>query len=178
MQQSQFENVSSSPLDMNSSSSTSMPMNTLNGIFSIHRLSQTSVNVSSLVSNNIVNQSRVLSNDNNQFNRLKQIKHILLNIILTVTFSFLLMTTIELAGSLVKNYEEKTELLRINVVSNLTQINNNQTRFNVENNYSIYSLFACIWLFNLFLFLICLIVHLYVYQRDSQHSRARAAFLR
>ncbi|CAF4804665.1 unnamed protein product [Rotaria socialis] len=95
--------------------------------------------------------------------------------ILTFTYAFLLTITIELATTLVKYKKESDLLLSMNKISNLTQINN-EIRLEGKK-FPIRSFFACIWLFHVFLFFICLLIHLFVYQQYPRRDRARAAFL-
>ncbi|CAF0810909.1 unnamed protein product [Rotaria sordida] len=177
MQQIQSQYVHSTPLSTNSPSSRSVATNTLNGLLPLHRLSQTSANALSLPPNQSQNQSRLLLNFNNQLKRSKKIKYMLLIIILTVTFAFLLITTIELSTTLVKDRREKDLSLSVDKISNLTRITN-ETKSEEEKTSPIRSFFAFIWLFNVFLFLICLFTHLFLYRKHSQRGRAKAAFLR
>ncbi|CAF0871943.1 unnamed protein product [Rotaria sp. Silwood1] len=177
MQQFQSQYVHSTPLSTNSPSLKSAVTHTLNGLLPSHRLSQTSANALCLAPNHNPNQSRILLNFNNQLKRSERIKHVLVFIILTVTFAFLLITTIELSTILVKYKTEKNLSLSMNKISNLTRINN-ETKLEEEEIPPIRSFFACIWIFNLFLFLICLFTHLFLYRQRPQRGRARAAFLR
>ncbi len=120
--------------------------------------------IPSLTPNHSPNQKRVLNNCNNQLKRSEKLKYILLIVCLTIIFACLFILTIELATIFVKQKNE----------DNLTLINN-QTKFEEK---KINSFFACVWFFNLLLFIICLFVHGFIYKRRSQHNRARAAFLR
>ncbi|CAM2708603.1 unnamed protein product [Rotaria socialis] len=173
MQQFQSKYHYGTPLSINSSSSpTSVFPNKLNGIFPSHRLSQTSASIQSITPN----QSRLLTNCDNELKLSEKVKYILLIMILTFTYAFLLTITIELATTLVKYKKESDLLLSMNKISNLTQINN-EIRLEGKK-FPIRSFFACIWLFHVFLFFICLLIHLFVYQQYPRRDRARAAFLR
>ncbi|CAF4573883.1 unnamed protein product [Rotaria socialis] len=154
MQQFQSKYHYGTPLSINSSSSsTSVFPNKLNGIFPSHRLSQTSASIQSITPN----QSRLLTNCDNELKLSEKVKYILLIMILTFTYAFLLTITIELATTLVKYKKENDLLSSMNEISNLTQINN-EIRLEVKK-FPIRSFFACIWLFHV-------------------RGRARAAFLR
>ncbi|CAF3265672.1 unnamed protein product [Rotaria sp. Silwood2] len=177
MQQFQSQYVHGTPLGTNSPLSRSLAKNTSNGLVPSHRLSQVSANALCLASNHSSNQSRILLNLNTQLKLSERIKSILLIIILTVTFAFLLITTIELSTTLVKYKTEKNLSSSLNKILNLTRMNN-QSKSDEEKTSPIRSFFACIWLFNVFLFLICLFTHLFLYRQHPQHGRARAAFLR
>lgn len=151
MQPSQY--LGNTRLSTTSHSSPIVPQNSLlNGL------------IPSLTPNHSPNQKRILNNCNNQLKRPERIKYILLIGCLTIIFGFLFIVTIELATIFVKQKKD----------DNLTLINN-QT--NLEEK-EINSFFACVWFFNLLLFIICLFVHGFIYKRRSQHNRARAAFLR
>ncbi|CAF1349934.1 unnamed protein product [Rotaria magnacalcarata] len=173
MQQFQSKYHYGTPLSINSSSSlTSIFPNKLNGIFPSHCLSQTSASIQSITPN----QSRLVTNCDNELKLSEKVKYILLIIILTFTYAFLLTITIELATTLVKYKKENDLLSSMNEISNLTQINN---ELGLEDKkFPIRSFFACIWLFHVFLFFICLLIHLFLYQQYPRRGRARAAFLR
>jgi len=171
MQQSQY--LGSSGLSTNSHSPTKgNSPSLLNGSLPSHRLSQTSANVPSLTSNNSPNKLHVLTNCNNSLKRSEKMKDIILIICLTIILAFLFITTIELSTTLVK-YKNEEDILLFNLT-----IINNQTKLEKQINSPINSFFACVWIFNFLLFIICLFVHIFIYQRRSQSNRARAAFLR
>ncbi len=149
-------------METNSHLSTTKQKNSLlNGLISTHRLSETLTNVSSSP-----NEKRVSTNSKTQLKQSQKLKHIFILICLTIIFAFLFIITIQFSTKLVQN---KNELI------NLTQISN-QTK--LKKSCPINSFFACVWLFNLLLFLICLFIHILIYQKRSQHNRTRAAFLR
>ncbi|CAF3242829.1 unnamed protein product [Rotaria socialis] len=139
MQQFQSKYHYGTPLSINSSSSsTSVFPNKLNGIFPSHRLSQTSASIQSITPN----QSRLLTNCDNELKLSEKVKYILLIMILTFTYAFLLTITIELATTLVKYKKENDLLSSMNEISNLTQINN-EIRLEVKK-FPIRSFFACL----------------------------------
>jgi hypothetical protein len=160
------------------SSKTSNRNSLLNGLIPSHRSSQTLTNSSSLTPNYSPNQLRVLNNCNNQVKRSEQIKFILLIICLTIIFALLFITTIELSIILVKTKNEEDISLSIDIISNLTKIYNKTKLEKDEKISPIKSFFACVWFFNLLLFIICLFVHAFIYNRRSQNNRARAVFFR
>jgi hypothetical protein len=171
MQQSQY--LGSGGLNKNSYSPTkgNLP-SLLNGSLPSHRLSQTSANVPSLTSNNSPNKLHILTNCNNSLKQSEKMKDMILIICLTIILAFLFITTIELSTILVK-YKNEEDILLFNLT-----IINNQTKLEKQINSPINSFFACVWIFNLLLFIICLFVHIFIYQQRSQRNRARAAFLR
>ncbi|CAF4960823.1 unnamed protein product [Rotaria magnacalcarata] len=121
MQQFQSKYHYGTPLSINSSSSsTSVSPNKLNGIFPSHRLSQTSASIQSITPN----QSRLVTNCDNELKLSEKVKYILLIMILTFTYAFLPTITIELATTLAKYKKENDLLSSMNEISNLTQINN------------------------------------------------------
>ena len=148
-------------MDTNSHiSSTTQKNSLLNGLIPpTQRLSETLTNVSSSP-----NQKRLLTNCNHQLKHSQTIKHIILILCLTIILAFLFIITIQFSTKIVR----KEEL-------NLTN-NNNQTKF--EKPCTINSFFACVWLFNFLLFVICLSVHVLIYQRHSQRNRTKTVFLR
>ncbi|CAF4250036.1 unnamed protein product [Rotaria magnacalcarata] len=121
MQQFQSKYHYGTPLSINSSSSsTSVSPNKLNRIFPSHRLSQTSASIQSITPN----QSRLVTNCDNELKLSEKVKYILLIMILTFTYAFLPTITIELATTLAKYKKENDLLSSMNEISNLTQINN------------------------------------------------------
>jgi hypothetical protein len=146
-------------MDKTSYSSTTTQKNSLlNGLISTHRLSETLTNVSSSP-----NQKRLLTNLNHQLKYSQRIKHILLIICLTIIFAFLFIITIEFSIKLVRKEE-------ISSLFNLTNVTSKPCPIN--------SFFACVWLFNFLLFIICLLIHILIYQQRSQRNRTRTVFLR
>ena len=171
MQQTQSQYLGGARLSTSSHSSTTVTTNVLlNGLLPSPRSSQTLGSFSLVSANHNSNQSRALPTCNNQLKRSERLKHIMLIISLTIIFALLLITTIELATTLVRHKSEENLF-----ISNLS-LNTNETR--LEKDTSIHSFFACVWFFNILLFFICLFVHSLVYQRRSQGVRAKAAFLR
>jgi hypothetical protein len=168
-QQSQAQYLGGHRLSTSSQSSTTPSTNALlNGLLPSRRVSQTLPTLPSVGSN----QSRILPTTNNQLKRSERIKHFILIVSLTIIYAFLLIITIELAITLVK-YKKPV----ISLSSNLTIIIN-QTTIYEEKRSPIRSFFACVWLFNVLLFFICLFLHLILYQQRSQRDRTRAVFLR
>ncbi len=110
----------------------------------------------------------------NEFSSSSKMKDILLIICLTFLFGFLLTITIEFSRLTV--LDDKEDLFSsVSIKLNLTIIKN-ETKFMRSS--SLNSFVACVWFFNLLLFLICLFVHIFIYEKHLQHNRTRSAFLR
>jgi hypothetical protein len=172
MQQAQAQNVHGPRLSTCSHSSISAATNALlNGLLPSHRFSQTSNNAPTLASNLTPNQLRALQKGSNQLKRSEKIKHVILILSLTIIFALLLIITIQLATKLVQKEEHLLSS------SNLTIINN-RTNLQDENIHPIRAFFACVWIFNGLLFVICLIIHSIAIQRRSRRGRTTAVFLR
>lgn len=172
MQTSQY--LRSTRLSTTSSSSpitATTPNSLLNGLIPTHRLSQAS---STLTPNHSPNQNqiRILNNSNNQLKRSEKIKYFFLIIFLTFIFAFLFLTTIQLSTIIVKY--KNISLSNFTFINNQTENHENEE----EKYFPIKSFFACVWFFNLLLFIICLFIHGFLYKRNCQHNRTRAAFLR
>ncbi|CAF0964198.1 unnamed protein product [Adineta ricciae] len=170
-QQSQAQNLRGSRLSTSSHSSTSLITSpVLNGLLPIHRASQTLPPSLSIGKEQASPQTRFLQLTNDQIKRIETFKQIVLFLTLTILFAFLLIITVELAKELVRDKKEEFS-------SNLS-LSNNQTKSFDETSSSIRSFFASVWIFNVFLFFICLFIHLILYRQRLQRDRARAAFLR
>jgi hypothetical protein len=164
MKSSQYlHGVSMDKTSHSSTTTTTQKNPLLNGLISTHRLSETLTNVSSSP-----NQKRLLTNFNHPLKYSQRIKHILLIICLTIIFAFLFIITIEFSTKLVRKEE-------ISSLFNLTNVNNQTTS---EKSCLINFFFACVWLFNFLLFIICLLIHILIYQQRSQRNRTRTVFLR
>lgn len=170
-QQSQAQNLRGPRLSTSSHSSTSLITSpVLNGLLLTHRASQTLPSNLSVGKEQTSPQTRFLQLTNDQIKRIEKLKQIFLFIILTFLFAFLLITTVELAKELVRDKKDE--------FSSNFSLSNNQTKSFYQTSPSIRSFFASVWIFNVFLFFICLIIHLILYRQRLQRDRARAAFLR
>lgn len=154
-------------------------MTTLNQIISLRRLSQTSSTIPSFIpNNNNSNPSNLVTNSNNEIKLSDKLKHILIFLLLTLTFASLITTIIELARKIVHfNKKKSNYIYSINEISNLTEMKN-KTKLEEDKYLVMRSFFASIWLFNFFLLIICLSINLFLYQQSSTHYRTKTAFLR
>ncbi|UJR38551.1 hypothetical protein I4U23_031217 [Adineta vaga] len=164
-QQSQAQNLRGPRLSTSSQLSTSPITNSLlNGLLPSNHASQ-HLSVGKEQNSNL---NRLLPSTANRLKYKKRIKSFLLYVTLTILFSLLLIITIELAK----------ELVKIKVEISNKSLSSNQTKYSNEKLFSIRSFFASVWMFNVCLFLTCLIIHLILYQQRLRRDRARAAFLR
>jgi len=168
MQQTQTSNFHNPRLSTSSHSSLSAATSALlNGLLPSHRLSQGSTTAPALAANLTPNQINALQQTNKKLQRIKRLRHFAIVLSLTILLGLLLGTTIEYGCKLVKK-----------------QPNENTTKswnFNSTNSPTIRPIrafFTCVWIFNGFLFLSCLIVHIYSSQRRSRRTRSITVFFR
>ena len=157
--------VAQDPICHSSSSSTTIQKSSLlNGLIpSTHRLSDGFANVPSSFNLNS-NSRRIFNEERKLFDRIRWIFVVLF---LTFLFAFLLLVTILFSTIFLQNRLKKS----LNSI-NETSIHGNET------NSLIQSYFGCIFLFNLFFFLLSTLIHLFIYRKHSRTNRTKAAFFR
>ena len=108
-----------------------------------------------------------LQQTNKKLQRIKRLRHFAIVLFLTILLGLLLATTIEYGCKLVKKPPDENTTKSWNFNST-----NSQTIRPIR------AFFTCVWIFNGFLFLSCLIVHIYSSQRRSRHTRSITIFFR